>query len=238
MRPERWDGEIEILCGGLLPLGAGVGCVRIRIAEAGSVGGGRTRRKRARRGGVKLRMRPALVRILKPAKARLLFITAVTGTLAACGPSEHGVTDAQAGDPIIAIAEGPCEATCPVYEMTLHPAGDYILHGERFVKTTGVVHGELGEAAWTQAEHALEQANFWKMKPEQTARTLETCQPGAPTVKVTWRTEEGREKTVTYNAGCGVQASQQMIADLRAAFDFDHLVWTDRKFDYASPPVQ
>ncbi len=39
--------------------------------------------------------------------------------------------------------------------------------------------------------------------------TLSTRYTDAPTAKITRRTAEGKEKTVEYNAGCGVQEMQQ-----------------------------
>jgi hypothetical protein len=166
---------------------------------------------------------------------RGLLLGAVMVTLSACGAPETGIVDAQRGSPAIAIDEGACETTCPVYQMTLRPAGDYTLNGERFVKITGVQTGDLGEDAWAAAEDALESAGFWKMKPDQTAKSLSGCQTGAPTVKVTWRTEDGKEKTVTYDAGCDEKKTREMVAALRSAFEFDNLVWTSRKFDYGDP---
>ena len=63
--------------------------------------------------------------------------------LVACTASEKGVGSARPGDPVIVLTEGACDQTCPVYDMTLHPDGSYLLNGARFVKTTGVTEGRL-----------------------------------------------------------------------------------------------
>jgi hypothetical protein len=115
--------------------------------------------------------------------------------------------------------------------MTLHPDGSYSLNGVRFVKQPGVSDGNIGEAAWREAEKALSAANFWTLLPEQTMRTLENCHTDAPTVKITWRSSEGKEKTLTYYAGCGVRDMENLVRSLRTALHFEELVWTDARFD-------
>jgi hypothetical protein len=77
----------------------------------------------------------------------------------------------------------------------------------------------------------LSEAGFWTLDPEQTMETLSNCQKGAPTAKITWRTAEGKEKTVTYYAGCGVRKMEDLIRSLRTALNFDDLVWTNARFD-------
>ena len=160
-----------------------------------------------------------------------LFVALAAAIVTACSDGEKGVIQAQAGDAVIALSEGECDVTCPIYDMTLHPDGKYVLNGVRFVKTSGVSEGDIGEPAWTAAEKVLADAGFWIMEPEQTAETLANCKDGAPTAKITWRTEEGKEKTVTYYAGCGVRKMEDIVRSLRAALDFEYLVWTNDRFD-------
>jgi hypothetical protein len=162
-----------------------------------------------------------------------LLLAATIAT--ACSPSETGVAQGRVDDPVISLSEGTCVGTCPVYDITLHPDGKYLMNGERYVKTVGVTEGALDGKAWAAAEKVLKAADFWKLEPLQTPANLSNCQPDAPTVKITWRTSEGKQKTVTYDAGCGVQKMQALVTDLREAMDFDGLVWTDKKFDYAQP---
>jgi hypothetical protein len=160
-----------------------------------------------------------------------LFVALAAAIATACSQGEQGVSQAQTGDPVIVLSEGACLGTCPIYDMTLHPGGEYVLNGQRFVKATGVSEGDLGKPAWTKAVGILEDAGFWMLQPDQTMSTIRDCHTDAPTAKVTWRTEEGKEKTVTYNAGCGVEEMQNLIRSLRGALHFKDLVWTDEKFD-------
>jgi hypothetical protein len=150
--------------------------------------------------------------------------------LAACSPSEVGIETVHTGDPVIVLSEGECDQTCPVYDMTLKPDGSYLLNGVRFVKTDGVSDGGLGTDAWVAAEKALSAANFWMLDPNQTSSNQTTCQPGTPTASVTWRTAEGKQKTLNYRAGCGGPEGRTLIPALRAAMQFDSLVWTDERF--------
>ena len=161
----------------------------------------------------------------------LLIAALAVIVAAACSKSETGVAQGQIDDPVIVLSEGQCLGTCPVYDMTLHPDGAYILNGRKFVKTEGVTEGDLGVGAWTTAEGVLKAADFWTMKQVQTGETLVNCMTDAPNVMITWRTPAGKEKTVTYNAGCGVAEMQTLIQDLRNAMSFDSLVWTNEKFD-------
>ena len=154
----------------------------------------------------------------------------IAALTAACSPAEQGVIKAQTGEPVIVLTEGECEATCPVYAMTLRPDGSYLLHAERFVKDPGVHEGTLVAAAWTAAEEALEEASFWTQAPEQTTSTLPSCQSGPPVVSITWRTAEGRQKTVNYRVGCGDAAIRQVVGQLRAAMSFDALIWPVERF--------
>ena len=160
-----------------------------------------------------------------------LFAALAAAVATACSPAEEGVIQAQPDDPVISLSEGPCPVTCPVYDMTLHPNGTYILNSVRFVRGEGVSEGNIGRASWTEAEQALKDAGFWTLKPEQTMETMPRCHDDAPTVKITWRTGEGKEKTVTYYAGCGVQKMQQLVGALRDAMKFNRLVWTEDRFD-------
>lgn len=150
--------------------------------------------------------------------------------LAACSPSEQGVETVHSGDPVIVISEGECDQTCPVYDMTLKPDGSYLLNGVRFVKTAGVSDGGLGTDAWAAAEKALADANFWTLDPNQTSSTQTDCLPGTPTVAVTWRTAEGKQKTLNYRAGCGGPEGRALIPALRQAMQFNSLVWTEDRF--------
>ena len=150
--------------------------------------------------------------------------------LAACTPSEVGVETVHADDPVIVLSEGECDQTCPVYDMTLKPNGSYLLNGVRFVKTPGVSDGALGTDAWTAAEKALTDANFWMLEPNQTSSSQPGCQSGTPTVSVTWRTGAGKQKTLKYKAGCGGPEGRQLIPALREAMQFDSLVWTEDRF--------
>lgn len=150
--------------------------------------------------------------------------------IAACSGGEQGVTMASAGDPVIVLSEGECDVTCPVYDMTLHPDGAYILNGVRFVKSPGVSEGAIGTDAWTEAEKALQAASFWTLAPDQTSSVDQNCQPGTPTVSVTWRIQDGKQKTLKYRAGCGGEEGRALIPALRAALHFHELVWTDERF--------
>ncbi len=149
----------------------------------------------------------------------------------ACSSGEQGVVQAQPDDAVVSLSEGPCVGPCPVYDLTLRPNGAYLLNSVRFVKGKGVSQGNLGRGAFAQAERVLADAGFWTLKPEQTPETMPNCQDDAPTATITWRTSAGKEKTVTYDAGCGVAKMQQLVAGLREVLAFDRLVWTDDRFD-------
>lgn len=149
---------------------------------------------------------------------------------AACSPSEKGVTTVQSGDPVIVLSEGECDQTCPVYDMTLHPDGTYLLNGVRFVKTEGVTEGALGTSSWNSAEAALNQSDFWTLEPDQTSSAGPACVSGTPTASITWRTSEGKQKTVRYRAGCGGEEGRNLVPALREAMQFHALVWTDERF--------
>lgn len=160
-----------------------------------------------------------------------VFAALAAAIATGCSPTEEGVTQARADDPAITLSEGPCPITCPVYDMTIHPNGTYVLNSVQFVRGEGVSEGNLGRASYVAAEQALQEAGFWTLKPEQTIETMPRCQPDAPTVKITWRTTEGKEKTVTYYAGCGVAKMEQLVGALRGAMKFERLVWTEDRFD-------
>lgn len=162
--------------------------------------------------------------------AGTLAATALAVAVTGCSVGDVGVTQAQPGDPVIVLSEGECEATCPVYDMTLHPDGRYLLNAMKFVRTPGVSEGRLDRASWDKAEKTLADASFWTLPVDQTGFVSENCQPGAPTVHITWRTREGRQKTIRYTAGCGGSEMREAIIALRDALAFQSLVWTDERF--------
>lgn len=167
-----------------------------------------------------------------------IIATVLCAAAVSCSPPDPGIAQGRPDDPVIVLSEGECKNSCPVYDITLHPDGAYLMNGEQFVKTAGVSEGTIGAEAWAAAEKVLKGADFWKLKTEQTADTLSNCQPEAPTVKITYRVKDGKEKTVTYNAGCGVKKMQTLVYDLRSALKFDDLVWTDKKFEYKQPRLK
>jgi hypothetical protein len=103
--------------------------------------------------------------------------------------------------------------------MTLKPDGSYLLNGVRFVKTPGVSDGRLGTSAWSSAEKALTDAKFWVLEPNQTSSASPECMPGTPTAAVTWRTADGRQKTLNYRAGCGGPEGRALIPALKWQHD-------------------
>lgn len=159
-----------------------------------------------------------------------LAIVAIAATAAACSGGDVGTSQAQTGNAVIVLSEGSCDQTCPVYDMTLHPDGSYVLNGVKFVKTRGVSEGNLGADAWKKAQDALTEAGFWSQPTDQTSLVSENCHSGTPTVQVTWRTAEGKQKTIAYTAGCGGAEMRQAIVGLREAMNFSALVWTDDRF--------
>lgn len=152
------------------------------------------------------------------------------GLAVACSPSEKGVSVTRSGNPVIVLSEGECDQTCPVYDMTLHPDGSYLLNGVRFVKTEGVTEGRLDASAWTAAQTALDAASFWMLEPNQVSSDSPSCVAGTPTVSVTARLADGKQKTLTYRAGCGGEEGRALIPALRQALTFHDLVWTDERF--------
>lgn len=150
--------------------------------------------------------------------------------VAACSPAEKGVAMVHSGDPVIVLSEGECDQQCPIYDMTLRQDGTYLLNGVRFVKTEGVSEGALGKSAWSAAEGALGNADFWSLEPDQTSSSQPSCQSGTPTVAITWRTAEGKQKTLNYRPGCGGPEGRQLVPALRAILKFDDLVWTADRF--------
>ncbi len=173
-------------------------------------------------------------------KKRFFLTLCLAGAaLPACSaPKETGVIAGTPGNPTISISEGACNDTCPVYSMTLHPDGSYALLGARFVKSEGLSEGNIGPEAYEAAQRVLERADFWKMKQIQTPETVSPCQDGGPEVLVTWRMDDGKEKTVTYNGGCEMHETRGMVAALRIALRFDDLVWTNRKFEFIPKPPE
>jgi hypothetical protein len=157
--------------------------------------------------------------------------------LAACGePPEVGVTRSRPDDPVIVLSEGTCPAdACPVYDMTLHPNGDYMLNGVRFVKTVGVSEGNIGPEAWTAAEAVLEEAGFWTILHNQTSTGLDNCHSETPVVQITWRLEDGKQKTLAYEPGCNQRETTLLVSQLRDALHFQDLVWTNDRFEFEGP---
>lgn len=160
----------------------------------------------------------------------LAGLALAAGLLAGCSPSEKGVTLARTGDPVVVLSEGECDQTCPVYDMTLHPDGSYLINGVRFVKTEGVTEGRLDSSSWTAAQDALATAGFWALEPDQTSSAHPSCVSGTPTVSITARLADGKQKTLAYRPGCGGEEGRALIPALREALHFQDLIWTNERF--------
>ncbi len=82
----------------------------------------------------------------------------------------------------------------------------------------------------------LETGDFWSVEAEQTPANLQNCHTDAPTARITWQTEDGKRKVLTYDAGCGVRKTQDLVIALRDVLHFDDLVWTDEEFPFDPGP--
>ena len=146
--------------------------------------------------------------------------------LAACATAPETGADAA-----ITLEETPCFGFCPVYTMTLHSDGAYVLEGGRNTRQTGLHRGQLSPAAYDRAAAALEEAGFDARDPDITMGNPAACRnphTDAQTANITWSKRAGK-KRVTYYQGCNAPKMRKALEELRAAFDYDTLIAKPRE---------
>ena len=140
----------------------------------------------------------------------LLVVACATAPKPHSAPLQTGV--------LITLQES-CEPImiCPNYNIELTPSGHYRYEGIRDVEPIGVQEGELGPAAWTNAEAAFTAAD-WETLPDMLGgERRRACRPDSPHAVITRREASGTQTTLDYNLSCDFSVANHLLTALRAA---------------------
>lgn len=127
----------------------------------------------------------------------------------------------------IRLSEGPCFGTCPVYELTLYPEGQYVLMGERFTEGPNRSDNKPSEDSFELAKAILTTARFEDLPEDITMGNPDACPNPAtdhPTAEITIGDARGYYRTVTYYQGCFHDVAESMLRQLRGVMRIADLV--------------
>ena len=124
--------------------------------------------------------------------------------------------DAGPAGETISYETGPCFGACPVYKVTVSPAGSGTFEGRRFTAVTGTRTFRL-----TQAQYRAFAAQLGPARPARgTVRySGETCRMMAtdlPSAEVVWTGSAG-ERRLYFYFGCDMERNRALAERLRAA---------------------
>lgn len=136
-------------------------------------------------------------------KSRRRLAIACALPLAACATTPER-TPAAAHDPgsaeTITLAVGPCFGFCPVYAVSVSPAGEVVFNGERHTAVLGERRRSVGEATYRTVARDL-----GSYRPPSGSRGEVDCSAAVSdtsSLTLTWTDAAGRETVATVSTGC------------------------------------
>lgn len=121
---------------------------------------------------------------------------------------------AQASPETIAVSVGPCFGFCPVYKMSMAPAGAISFVGERHTGLLGHGMRENGSASYAKAAAALA-----PYRPETGSKAETTCEARISDqqhYQMTWTAPDGTVTTLDHDRGCRSGRNDMLNAVLDA----------------------
>ncbi len=163
-----------------------------------------------------------------------LLLTSAALLLAACASNPAPYPDYPVFIPLsvetadyIRLAEGPCAGACPVYELTLHSEGQYVLFGSRFTEGADRSDNRPAEDSLERAKDILLRAGFDDMPEDITPENPDLCpgpETGRATAEIMIGREDGYYRIVRYDQGCFHDMAETMLRQLRATMRIADLV--------------
>jgi hypothetical protein len=144
-----------------------------------------------------------------------MAVAALTALLAGCATARHGAPVPAPGADTIRFSAGPCFGFCPVYSVTVKPAGASLLTPERNTAVPGETRFTVAPSQYRRLRDSF--APFRpKTGSEMRIGPGENCERAAtdlPEYRIVW-TQQGQDETqLNFYSGC----FDERYARLRAA---------------------
>jgi len=134
------------------------------------------------------------------------------GALSGCTTLSAGQPAAPAAAETIAISVGPCFGFCPIYKVSLTPAGTVDFNGERHTAVLGERTREAGVPAYRNAAAAL--AAFRPQTGSTAETTCETRISDQQHYQISWTAADGTVTTLEHDKGCRSSRNETLNAAL------------------------
>ncbi|PNU04423.1 DUF6438 domain-containing protein [Novosphingobium guangzhouense] len=123
------------------------------------------------------------------------------GLLSSCAPRvQPGVSSPAPAGEELRISRGPCFGFCPVYSVSVTPAGRVDFTGKRHTAVIGPRAHSISRATYEQVRRALA-----ALRPHTGEQATHACSEAATdmsSITVEWIGADGARTSLTYNMGC------------------------------------
>ena len=159
----------------------------------------------------------------------LLILAACAPRTATTNPGEAASDESAASQPAITIARTACYGRCPVYSLSVSPAGALTFEGKAHVRVIGTAKAQVSKQKVDALLAELEKAGYLSFA-NRYAASEPSCGRYAvdlPTV-ITSVTLNGRTKRIEHDYGCGSVPGALTVLERRIDEVLDSGRWTGR----------
>ena len=163
---------------------------------------------------------------MKPARGLGLLFVAVGCARQSMTPRQ----DSSAGpQPAITLQRTACFGSCPVYQLSVSPAGAVSFEGTAHVRKLGTGSSQIPRARLDHLLRELEEAGYFSFADRYTSAdpTCGRYVTDLPTV-ITSVTLEGRDKRIEHDQGCGAAPAALVVLEQRIDEVLGSGQWTGR----------
>jgi hypothetical protein len=154
--------------------------------------------------------------------------------LASCARSQSASSAAEGSSavalaPVITLERTACFGGCPVYTISVSPAGDVQYEGRAHVKKVGTARGKVSPQRVDGLLSELERGGYFTFA-DRYASSEPTCgryATDSPTT-ITSVTLQGRTKRITHDYGCGAVPGALTVLERRIDEALNSGQWTGR----------
>jgi uncharacterized protein DUF6438 len=163
---------------------------------------------------------------VKPAGALALLFVATGCARQSVAPRQDSPVDSP---PAVTLQRTACFGSCPVYRVSITPAGAVTFEGTAHVRKLGTASGQIAPARLDHLLRELDEAGYFSFADRYTSAdpTCGRYVTDLPTV-ITSVTLEGRTKRIEHDQGCGAAPGALVVLERRIDEVLGSGQWTGR----------
>ena len=163
---------------------------------------------------------------MKHASALALLFVATGCARQSVTPRQDSSADPQ---PALTLQRTACFGSCPVYRLSVSPAGVVTFEGTAHVRKLGTASGQVPPARLDHLLRELDEAGYFSFADRYTSAdpTCGRYVTDLPTV-ITAVTLEGRTKRIEHDQGCGAAPDALVVLEQRIDEVLGSAQWTGR----------